>query len=269
MGSQDKEYVQALASGQRFQVEFKAGTEAAKLSGEYRAVEIKPGRGRGGTLNVIAVDMTGNPMPDVPIEDLKQGVVVAERCFGTSAWPMVQKFSIEGRLVYDAGRHTQPAAHAPMPTPIAKQSSANVPAIKVPKPRPAPAPRLDEDARPAVPDATSIAPSEKSSFVGQRSQMTLARAHANSQQPRKIYECLLPLLEKRQKNPLLLRFSAVPITSEINGDYSVVSFVKDESVANKLIISLQSLDIPNKVIEFETTRSDIHIKKIEEISAAR
>jgi hypothetical protein len=273
MGSLDKEYVQALAPGQKFQVVFKAGTEAAKLSGEYRTVEIKAGRGRGGTLNVIAEDASGNPMSDVPIEDPRQGVVIAERCFGTSAWPMVQKFSIEGKLIYDADSGKQPQVSVAKQAPSAPRPTVPSAVVSRPKQQTQSFTKQtpEEGAAPITTEQTmTIGPSAKSSFVVQRSQLTAARTHAMSQQPKKIYDCLLPLLEKRgPKNPLLLRFSAVPITSEINGDYTVVSYKKDESAENKLVISLQSLDIPNKVIDFETDRLDIHVKKIEEINAGR
>lgn len=275
MGALDKEYVQALAAGQKFQVEFKEGSEAAKLSGEYRAVEIKPGRGRGGTLNVIAVDMAGNPMPDVPVEDLRTGVVIADRCFGTSAWPMVRKFSIEGRLVYDS----KGSIGKPQPANKPVTSVASSPAAKVhreknyTKTRPkASIDSIDSSGFVAksTPDATSF--SEKGAFVAKREQLTNARSYAMAAQPKKVYECLRPILETTNKGgkTLLLRFSAVPLTNEINGDYSVISFQETTGVNNqpRLVINLQSLDIPNKQLEFETDRTDIHIKRIEQITAS-
>lgn len=285
MGSQDKEYVQLLAPGQKFQVTFRPTTEASKLSGEYKVIEVKAGRGRGGTLNVIAVDMQGNPMPDVPIEDLKQRVVIADRCFGTSAWPMVQKFSIEGRMIYDieaedkaaqAKREVEKAVRKATQDPLKVQQGQQVVIIGGSK-------RISElksANNSSIKIATGFSPSQdngpginlsdKNSFLQQRTTMTNARVHATANQPKKIYDSLLPLLENKANNkPLLLRFTAVPMTSEVNGDYSVVSYRKDTQQPNKLILSLQSLDIPNKMVEFETDRTDIHIKRIDEISASR
>jgi hypothetical protein len=286
MGSQDKEYVQLLAPGQKFQVTFRPDTEASKLSGEYKVVEIKSGRGRGGTLNVIAIDMQGNPMPDVPIEDMKHHVVVADRCFGTSAWPMVQKFSIEGRLIYDteaedkaelAKRESEKTIRKAMQDPLRVQQgqqvntgggSARATGIKTTKNPPI---KLAAGFSSSAPqdNGPGINLSDKNAFLQQRTTMTNARVHATANQPKKVYDSLLPILENKGNKTLLLRFSAVPITSEVNGDYSVVSYRKDAQQPNKLILNLQSLDIPNKTIEFETDRTDIHIKRIDEITPTR
>jgi hypothetical protein len=273
MGAEDKQYVQLLAPGQKFQVEFKPGSEAAVLSGEYRVTEIKSGRGRGGTLNVIAVDMAGNLMPDVPIEDPKHRVVIADRCFGTSAWPMVQKFSIEGRLIYEAETEIKAvAAKKTDDTRIKKIIAAPTTSVapKVPKPRSMSGVNNLDAVSPTAtipPTAADGAGTEKSSFIQQRTQLTNARVHATANQPKKVYDCLLPILENSKAGkPLLLRFAAVPMTNELNGDYSVIDYKKVDEGQPALVINLQSLDIPNKVVKFETNRTDIHIKRIDEIT---
>ena len=78
---------------------------------------------------------------------------------------------------------------------------------------------------------------------------------------------MLPILENSKAGkPLLLRFAAVPMTNELNGDYSVIDYKKVDEGQPTLVINLQSLDIPNKVVKFETNRTDIHIKRIDEIT---
>lgn len=270
MGAEDKQYVQLLAAGQKFQVEFKPGSEAAALNGEYRVVEVKSGRGRGGTLNVVAVDMSGNSMPDIPIEDGKNGVVVADRCFGTSAWPMVTKFSIDGRLVYESVVEAKVAA-------AKKANDTRIQKIVKPNHHTVVSSKTttQKAVQPAIRNldmgsgATEASGgSEKLGFIQQRTQLTNARVYATANQPKKVYECLLPILENTKSGkPVLLRFTATPITNELNGDYSVIDYKRVEAAQPKLVISLQSLDIPNKVVEFETDRTDIHIKRIDEISA--
>lgn len=272
MGAEDKQYVQLLAPGQRFQVEFKPGSEAAALSGEYRVIEVRSGRGRGGTLNVIATDLSGNPMPDVPIEDPKHGIVIADRCFGTSAWPMVTKFSIEGRTVYEAGMDVKAATAKKAAETKLKKIDSPLRQQVVSKARHVqPSSIRSINNIDTTPSSHGTAGADKSSFVQHRTQLTNARVHATATQPKKVYDCLLPILENSKAGkPLLLRFSAVPMTNELNGDYSVVGFKKlDGNAQPKLVISLQSLDIPNKLVEFETDRTDIHIKRIDEITPAR
>jgi len=274
MGAFDKQYIQALAAGQKFKVEFKPGTEAAKLSGEYKTVEIKSGRGRGGTLNVIAVDMSGNPMPDVPIEDPKHGIVIADRCFGTSAWPMVQTFIVEGRLIYDAATENMSVEAAKTANIAARKATkpaveARKPPVKHSTPRPTPS-KLSEEIAGGSESIVQNVDTSKSTFVQQRTQLTNARVHATANQPKKVYDSLLPILENKGNKSLLLRFTAVPMTNELNGDYSVVSYAKvNDSAEPKLVINLQSLDIPNKLIAFDSSRVDIHIKRIDEISQGR